>query len=258
MWTLYKKENLDVACRDVSNLAHTGPYATWETNLAQDTQIHFSKSVTCFGMKQIQKRLQRESETWAAPKRVEGNLQWVTYFWKRDSCLQGVFILGKVSHYWVMPKQQHSDDQAERNIHIAFSKQSRWQMPCRGVTVSICNPGPFQRALPPLWILTPKSGRERRGKSLEFKLDQFRSPGGMCLPPCSESGAWRAPKLHHLGSCAAAKDNPSSHRRACQPWFLGAGGTHQGQGGERGMLGQQGGTWDAGEEKMNWGQRGYL
>lgn len=78
--------------------------------------------------------------------------------------------------------------------------------------------------------------RKEVERGLEFKLDQFSSPGGMWLPPCSESGAWRAPKLHHPGSCAAAKANPSSHRRACQPQFLGAGGAHQGQGGERGML----------------------
>lgn len=68
--------------------------------------------------------------------------------------MQGIFILGKVSHPCVMPKQHHSDDQAEKNTHIAFPKQCRWQMLCRGVTMSISSPGPFQR---PFSTLNPKT-----------------------------------------------------------------------------------------------------
>lgn len=86
-----------------------------------------------------------------------------------------------------MPEQPLSDDQAERNIHIALPKQSRvkcraGQWPCPSAALV-----PFREPFctTPFLLsesLKPKVDGKEVEIGLEFKGDHFSSLGGMWFP----------------------------------------------------------------------------
>lgn len=146
-----------------------------------------------------------------------------------------------------MPKQHYTGRPHGEKCSCSLTQAGRV---ANTMPVSDCCPGPFQKVLPPLLILKPGSGWERGGKGPGVQTGAAQLPLGEMQPPptapCSESVAWRTPKLHHPGSHTAAETDPSGHRRACQPQFLLVRVIHQE--GARGEHGRQ-------ERRWMWGER---